>query len=140
MSGAEGGEDVKPVARGGQRALMGDGAGSRQTPFWICSECGNMLHPKEDKAQRVLKRVCRNCKRTDLAESNLVNVNDMRPEARAVDQGADTIKDPTLPRANNTECGSCGTMTSVFFQAPMKQDEGMKLIFMCTNCAYKWKQ
>ena len=99
-----------------------------------------MLHPKEDKARRELMRVCRNCKRTDRAESNLVNVNDLRPEAMAVDQGADTIKDPTLPRAINTKCIRCESegrdhRTSVFFQAPMKQDEGMKLIFMCTLCA-----
>ena len=57
----------------------------------------------------------------------------------ATDHGADKVKDPTLPRATNTNCNMCGHNESVFFQAPLKGDEGMKLIFMCTNCAYKWK-
>jgi len=99
-----------------------------------------MLHPKEDRLRRKLRRVCRNCKREDDAESNLVNVHDLRPESSSVEHGADTIKDPTLPRASNTECNACGHTESVFFQAPMKNDEGMKLIFMCTRCAFKWKQ
>ena len=135
-----GNSDGTALPRGGQRLLQGDGKSARQTPFWICSECGNMLHPREDKAAKKLKRACRNCKREDDAETPLVNVHDLRPEAMTVDQGADTIKDPTLPRANNTPCLSCGHKESVFFQAPMKADEGMKLIFMCTKCAYKWKQ
>ena len=62
-------------------------------------------------------------------------------EAVCIMQGVkpDKIKDPTLPRATNTNCNMCGHNESVFFQAPLKGDEGMKLIFMCTNCAYKWK-
>ena len=100
-----------------QRRIAGTGSGSRQTPFWICSECGNMLHPKEDKVARKLKRECRNCNREDDADSNLVHVNDMRPEGSITEAGSDTIADPTLPRAHGTECLSCGHMEAVFFQA-----------------------
>ncbi|EOD07242.1 hypothetical protein EMIHUDRAFT_73569 [Emiliania huxleyi CCMP1516] len=125
---------------GPARLITDNGSASRQTPFWICPECGNMLHPKEDKASRTLKRECRHCMRLDDADSNLVHVNDMRPEGGLSEAGADTVADPTLPRASGTECNSCGHTEAVFFQAPMKSDEGMKLIFMCTKCAYRWKQ
>ena len=112
---------------------------SRTTPFWICSECGNMLYPKEDKERKVLRRACKNCDFNDEANSNLIYVHDLKPDFTSSDPGADKIKDPTLPRATNTNCNMCGHNESVFFQAPLKGDEGMKLIFMCTNCAYKWK-
>ena len=114
--------------------LTSDGQAARQTPFWICSECGNMLYPKEDHSRRCLQRVCRNCGRVDDADNNLVYVNDLRPESQAADAGVDVIKDPTLPRAVGTECSSCGHDEAVFFQAPMKGDQAMKLIFMCTRC------
>ena len=113
--------------------LTSDGTVARQTPFWICSECGNMLYPKEDHGRRCLQRVCRNCGRVDDADNNLVYVNDLRPESQAADAGVDVIKDPTLPRAVGTECSSCGHDEAVFFQAPMKGDQAMKLIFMCTR-------
>ena len=122
------------------KRLTTDGAAARQTPFWICTECGNMLYPKEDAADRCLKRVCRNCDRVDDADNNLVFVNVLRPDARHSDAGTDVIKDPTLPRAIGTDCTNCHYNESVFFQAPMKGDEGMKLIFMCTSCAYRWLQ
>ena len=120
--------------------LTSDGTVARQTPFWICSECGNMLYPKEDRATRSLKRVCRNCGREDEADSNLVYVHDLRPHAQAMDAGAEMVKDPTLPHAVGVECVNCGHDEAVFFQAPMKGDEAMKLIFMCIKCAHRWLQ
>ena len=105
----------------------------RQTPFWLCAECGNMLYPKEDPVTRTLKRHCRNCMHEDQADSNLVFVNDQRPPNAVADAGSDVTKDPTLPRATNTVCTSCQHNESVFFQAPARADEGMKLIFMCTK-------
>ena len=47
---------------------------------------------------------------------------------------------PTLPRATGVECANCGHDEAVFFQAPMKGDEAMKLIFMCIKCAHRWLQ
>ena len=92
-----------------------------------------MLYPKADAATRSLKRVCRNCHREDVAETNLVFVNDMRPNFSAADAGAEVTKDPTLPRASNTVCTNCQHTESVFFQAQTRGDEGMKLVFMCTR-------
>ena len=119
--------------------IKDSGAPQRATPFWICPECGNMLYPKEDKERKVLRRACKNCDFNDEANSNLIYVHDLKPDFTSSDPGADKVKDPTLPRATNTNCNMCGHNESVFFQAPLKGDEGMKLIFMCTNCAYKWK-
>ena len=56
------------------------------------------------------------------------------------DAGADMVKDPTLPHACGVECSNCGHDEAVFFQAPMKGDEAMKLIFMCIQCAHRWLQ
>ena len=122
------------------KLIEDSGSAPRQTPLWFCNECGNMLYPKEDRATRTLKRVCRNCDHEDEADTNLVFVNDLRPNQQALDAGADMIKDPTLPRAVGVECDSCGHDQAVFFQAPMKGDEAMKLIFMCTKCAHRWLQ
>ena len=122
------------------KLLEDSGTLARQTPFWICSECGNMLYPKEDRATRQLKRVCRNCLREDNADSNLVYVNDLRPMHQSHDAGADQVKDPTLPRAVGVECNNCQHDEAVFFQAPMKGDEAMKLIFMCIKCQHRWLQ
>ena len=113
---------------------------SRTTPFWICSECGNMLYPKEDKAARSLKRVCRHCHRESDADANLVFVNELHPTAKSVDAGSDMVKDPTLPHAKGVECPNCQHDEAVFFQAPMKGDAAMKLIFMCIKCAHRWLQ
>ena len=120
--------------------LLEDGDNSRKTPFWLCSQCGNMLYPKEDRGSKTLKRVCRNCQKEDDADSNLVYVNDLRPQHQASDVGSDQIKDPTLPRATGVDCENCGHDEAVFFQAPMKGDQAMKLIFMCMKCAHRWLQ
>lgn len=134
-------EEVVEYASSGRRPrIQYNSDPGRQTPFWLCAECGNMLYPKEDPVTRTLKRTCRNCGHTDAADSNLVFVNDMRPPNAVADAGSDVVKDPTLPRANNVACTSCQNTEAVFFQAPARGDEGMKLIFMCTKCAYRWVQ
>lgn len=134
-------EEIVEYASSGRRPRIQYNADpGRQTPFWLCAECGNMLYPKEDPATRTLKRVCRNCSHVDDADSNLVFVNDQRPHNASADTGSDVTKDPTLPRATNTVCTNCNHNESVFFQAPARGDEGMKLIFMCTKCAYRWVQ
>ena len=120
--------------------IKDSGAPQRATPFWICPECGNMLYPKEDKAARSLKRVCRHCHRESDADANLVFVNELHPTAKSVDAGSDMVKDPTLPHAKGVECPNCQHDEAVFFQAPMKGDAAMKLIFMCIKCAHRWLQ
>eukprot|EP00966_Prymnesium_polylepis_P247446 5721758-Prymnesium_polylepis.2 len=117
------------------RTIKFNDAPGREPPFWVCEDCGNMLLPKEDRTTQKLMRFCRNCNQQTDADNNLVYVNDLRPRSRMTDAGSDVTKDPTLPRAMNTNCASCQYTESVFFQAPMKGDEGMKLIFMCLRCA-----
>ena len=41
---------------------------------------------------------------------------------------------------DGVDCSNCGHTEAVFFQAPMKGDEAMKLIFMCTSCSHRWVQ
>lgn len=135
-------EEVVEYASSGHRPrrIQHNNDPGRQTPFWLCSECGNTLYPKEDAATRTLKRVCRNCQREDVADNNLVFVNEQRPNVTTSDAGSEVTKDPTLPRATNTVCTNCQHTESVFFQAQTRGDEGMKLVFMCTRCAYRWLQ
>ena len=134
-------EEVIEYASSGRKPRITYNADpGRQTPFWLCPDCGSMLYPREDKVNRKLLRECRTCGHKDGADSNLVFVNDQRPAAAVADAGSDVIKDPTLPRAHGTDCTNCHHTEAVFFQAPARADEGMKLIFMCTRCAYRWVQ
>ena len=111
------------------------GLKERQNPSYICGSCGNMLWNFKNDGSKLI-RVCRNCGHKDDMESNLVYVNDVK-FAGGTDHvaSADMVKDPTLPRADNVDCGICHHHEAVFFQKPMRGDEGMKLIFMCTKCA-----
>ena len=111
------------------------GLKERQNPSYICGSCGNMLWNFKNDGSKLI-RVCRNCGHKDDMESNLVYVNDVK-FAGGTDHvaSADMVKDPTLPRADNVDCGICHHNEAVFFQKPMRGDEGMKLIFMCTKCA-----
>jgi len=111
------------------------GLKERQNPSYICPSCGNMLWNFKNDGSK-LTRVCRNCGHADDMESNLVYVNDVK-FAGGTDHvaSADMVKDPTLPRATNVDCNSCHFNEAVFFQKPMRGDEGMKLIFMCIRCA-----
>ena len=133
------------------RGLIKDsGFKERQNPSYICPACGNMLW-KFKHADGTLTRVCRNCQHTDDMEVNLIYKNDVKFDG-GVDHiaSADMVKDPTLPRAVGVNCESChgreqrteqtDSDEAVFFQKPMRGDEGMKLIFMCLKCAYKWEQ
>ena len=129
-------EGATEVAGGKFGGLITDtGLKERQNPSYICGSCGNMLWNFKNDGSKLI-RVCRNCGHKDDMESNLVYVNDVK-FAGGTDHvaSADMIKDPTLPRADNVECNSCGHGEAVFFQKPMRGDEGMRLIFMCTRCA-----
>ena len=134
-------EGATEVAGGKFGGLITDtGLKERQNPSYICGSCGNMLWEFKNDGSK-LTRVCRNCGHKDDMESNLVYVNDVK-FAGGTDHvaSADMIKDPTLPRATNVQCNSCNFNEAVFFQKPMRGDEGMRLIFMCTRCAFKWEQ
>jgi DNA-directed RNA polymerase subunit M/transcription elongation factor TFIIS len=68
-----------------------------QVMFRFCSECSNMLYPKEDEATRTLKFTCRTCQYTEEAKSWCVyrnNVSTTAMETAGVTQ--DVASDPTV--------------------------------------------
>eukprot|EP00742_Colponemidia_sp_Colp-10_P006808 GILJ01007295.1.p1 GENE.GILJ01007295.1~~GILJ01007295.1.p1 ORF type:complete len:123 (+),score=11.48 GILJ01007295.1:29-397(+) len=113
----------------------------------FCRECNNMLYPKEDKQNRVLLYACRNCDHSEEAArndptENCVYRNDISGVgAERYIVRPEIVTDPTLPRTKNANCpNECDKKEAVFFQAPSKGDEGMKLVFVCTTCKTYWKE
>ena len=108
----------------------------------FCSECNNMLYPKEDKEHKRLLYACRNCEWKTNADNNCVYVNKITHEvdelARIV---SDVIHDPTLPRTRDHPCPSCHHKEAVFFQGQSRRaEDDMRLYYVCTNqrCTHKW--
>lgn len=108
----------------------------------FCSECNNMLYPKEDKERKKLLYACRNCDWKTNADNNCVYVNKITHEvdelARIV---SDVIHDPTLPRTKDHPCPNCGHKEAVFFQGQSRRaEDDMRLYYVCTEsaCVHKW--
>jgi len=94
-----------------------------QITFRFCSECSNMLYPKEDPDTHRLQFACRTCQYSEEAASSCVfrNVlNNAVGEIAGVTQ--DVGSDPTLPRSNKT-CPKCKTEDAVFFQSQQRSAE-----------------
>ncbi|KAI1781338.1 DNA-directed RNA polymerase II subunit RPB9 [Hypoxylon cercidicola] len=108
-----------------------------QITFRFCSECSNMLYPKEDEDAHKLQFTCRTCQYTEEATSSCVfrNVmNNAAGETAGVTQ--DVGSDPTLPRSNKT-CPTCKHEEAVFFQSQQRNAEtGMKLFYVCCECGH----
>nr|CDS24430.1 RNA polymerase II 15 kDa subunit [Echinococcus granulosus] len=71
----------------------------------FCSECNNMLYPKEDKRHKRLMYACRNCEFMQPADNPCIYVNRLE---QAIDELAlivpDVVHDPTLPRTEEHQC------------------------------------
>ncbi|PQE10835.1 hypothetical protein CJF30_00008972 [Rutstroemia sp. NJR-2017a BBW] len=118
-----------------------------QITFRFCSECSNMLYPKEDPDTHRLQFACRTCQYSEEAVSSCVfrNVlNNAVGETAGVTQdvGADpTVRLPlcllcgkfvvcegrsagaeVLPRSNKT-CPACRNEDAVFFQSQQRSAE-----------------
>ncbi|KAK2624818.1 hypothetical protein QTJ16_006011 [Diplocarpon rosae] len=108
-----------------------------QITFRFCSECSNMLYPKEDPDTHRLQFACRTCQYSEEATSSCVfrNIlNNAVGETAGVTQ--DVGSDPTLPRSNKT-CPKCKTEDAVFFQSQQRSAEtGMKLFYVCCGCGH----
>ncbi|KAF7560419.1 hypothetical protein G7046_g3731 [Stylonectria norvegica] len=80
-----------------------------QITFRFCSECSNMLYPKEDTDAHKLQFTCRTCQYTEEAVSTCVfrNVlNTSQGETAGVTQ--DVGSDPTVSEASSITCSICG--------------------------------
>lgn len=110
----------------------------------FCSECNNIMYPKENKADRKLMYACSRCSYKEDAQSGscVYRNNLITTAGNKLDiVQTDVVDDPTLQRSKNAICEKCNYNEAVFFQA----DEGAKsqslsLIFVCTNraCGHKW--
>jgi DNA-directed RNA polymerase subunit M/transcription elongation factor TFIIS len=98
-----------------------------QITFRFCSECSNMLYPKEDAETRKLMYTCRTCQYTEEAQSSCVfrNVlNNAAGETAGVTQ--DVGSDPTVSVLNAVACVMCGCPLSgdTWRVPPTDADEG----------------
>ncbi|KAM3457076.1 hypothetical protein MY5147_005507 [Beauveria neobassiana] len=92
-----------------QGEAAGEGKQLEQITFRFCSECSNMLYPKEDEEAHKLQFTCRTCQYTEEARSTCVfrNIlNNSAGETAGVTQ--DVGADPTVSDYNLQLCLHCG--------------------------------
>jgi DNA-directed RNA polymerase II subunit RPB9 len=104
----------------------------------FCKECNNMLYPTENKDNKTLKFLCKNCNYFETTdnnkeETNCVYRNEVRLKQSAIKIDPCIVEDPTYSRTKNFPCPTCGYNEAIFFQNPNTNDTGMKLIFVCCN-------
>ncbi|KAE9608339.1 putative DNA-directed RNA polymerase [Lupinus albus] len=108
----------------------------------FCSECNNILYPKEDKEHKILLYGCRNCDHEEVADNNIVYRNKIHHSDRERIQGLQNVAaDPTLPRTKSVRCAQCNHGEAVFYQGTAPGEEGMTLFFVCCNpnCGNRWR-
>ncbi|OAR01592.1 hypothetical protein LLEC1_03207 [Akanthomyces lecanii] len=108
-----------------------------QITFRFCSECSNMLYPKEDEEAHKLQYTCRTCQYTEDARSTCVfrNIfNNSAGETAGVTQ--DVGSDPTVSEHDcalpvclhcgmSIMCDTCGA-SSLEIEASMERCRGSK--------------
>ncbi|KAI8910317.1 hypothetical protein EDD86DRAFT_205085, partial [Gorgonomyces haynaldii] len=109
----------------------------------FCSECNNMLYPKEDRRNRQLLFACRNCDHQEEADEFVVfkHIITHVPIEQTI-VSTDLANDPTYPRSSKP-CPRCAYPEAVFFQSRSKgRDANMKLYFSCCNpaCGHRWEE
>ncbi|KAJ1914985.1 DNA-directed RNA polymerase II core subunit rpb9 [Tieghemiomyces parasiticus] len=110
--------------------------------FRYCSECNNLLYPREQRSTRTLFFACRNCDHSEVAKSNCVYVHEIKhaPSEQTM-VITDLSADPTLPRTTDLQCPKCGYNEAVFFQTQSRSaDSRMTLYYVCCNkeCSHRW--
>ncbi|KAL2338962.1 hypothetical protein Fmac_013408 [Flemingia macrophylla] len=108
----------------------------------FCPQCNNVLYPKEDKEQKLLLYACRNCNHEETSDNNIVYRNKIHHSVQRRTRELENVaSDPTLPRTKSVRCSQCNHGEAVFFQGPVKGEEGMALIFVCCNpsCGNRWR-
>ncbi|OUS41901.1 hypothetical protein BE221DRAFT_63352 [Ostreococcus tauri] len=104
----------------------------------FCPNSNDLLYPKEDRNNKKLVYVCRNCEYQAESESSCVyrhHISHTSLETTTV--LADVTSDPTLPISKGARCDRCMHDEAVFFS--LTTSEGMSLFFQCTSCGHRWK-
>ncbi|KAJ2892979.1 RNA polymerase M/15 kDa subunit [Zalerion maritima] len=110
-----------------------------QITFRFCSECSNMLYPKEDEQNRKLQFTCRTCQYTEEAATTCIFRNELDTsvgETAGVTQ--DVGSDPTvglsqLP-AEPVFCLLCGcTVTCLICGSPFDPNSATTHIYETSN-------
>ena len=109
----------------------------------FCSECDNMLDPKEMRNDQrpYLVFECRLCNRqqytNETSESdNCVYRTDFTMRAENLQVDPECVKDPTLTRRKDVKCPWCDHHEAVNYTQPTK--DKMTMIFVCTRCQQYW--
>ncbi|KAJ2394042.1 DNA-directed RNA polymerase II core subunit rpb9 [Coemansia sp. RSA 2559] len=109
----------------------------------FCTECNNMLYPREDKERRVLMFACRNCDFQEDAENSCIYRHEvMHIPSEQTMVITDLSSDPTLPRTKEVPCPKCNRAQAVYFQSQSRHaDTRMTLYYVCSNktCQHRWQ-
>ncbi|KNE57683.1 hypothetical protein AMAG_04543 [Allomyces macrogynus ATCC 38327] len=113
--------------------------GSARVRF--CSDCNNLLYPREDRVENRLLYACRRCGTQEEALDACVYRHEIAIQERGeTGRLRDLIKDPTLPKASK-RCPQCGNGSAVYFQSRANhKDATMTLFYVCNNeaCMHQW--
>lgn len=115
-----------------------------QSTVRFCSECNNMLYPKEQRSTRSLYYICKNCDHQEPAVGYIVSTNNILRKGINRNAGrVDLASDPTLPRTSRVKCPRCSYHQAVFFHERDRFADApsLTLTFVCCNinCNYQWK-
>ena len=112
----------------------------------FCSDCENMLYPKEQVVEESIGRlvydcrICSNFEKTRAGDEqdNCVYKSDHNKLQEHVHVDPECVKDPTLSRRKNIACPRCRHTEAVTFTQPTK--DRMNLIFVCIKCQHDWRK
>eukprot|EP01124_Arcella_intermedia_P001175 TRINITY_DN10639_c0_g1_i1.p1 TRINITY_DN10639_c0_g1~~TRINITY_DN10639_c0_g1_i1.p1 ORF type:complete len:102 (+),score=21.91 TRINITY_DN10639_c0_g1_i1:99-404(+) len=100
-----------------------------------------MLYPVENKNERRLDMMCKNCEFTETAKNNCVYVHHIteKEEEKSI-SWKDVHFDLTLPRTFNAKCTRCDYTEAVYKQ--VKYSDSVSLFCVCANpgCGHHWKE
>ncbi len=84
---------------------------------------------------------CSKCKTVKVADNPCIQLKVLKKNAATslelIDD--DLVDDKTLPRKRGGECKKCGYDEAVSLMPRAGgKDSDMAMVFICTNCRYKW--
>ncbi|EOB12951.1 DNA-directed RNA polymerase II subunit RPB9 [Nosema bombycis CQ1] len=105
----------------------------------FCSECNNILYPKEDNTEAQLTLICKTCDHIQEASTNRIASFHYKTRPTGFKTYAKELaKDPTLPKTNQI-CSNCGNNVVVYFQNRDNEEEiAFDLVYICVSCYHYW--